>query len=203
MKNKLIILMIAMALLVMPFVFSLKLNLQNETTENIDDTYVRADLPDTSQESSTSLAVTDTGNAKRVYIRFNFSALPADATIDLAQLSLHASLTGGASYNMNVYYVNDTSLNEATTWNIQQCGTLFDDATKCNLTAESAVGGISGSEPIWHTWNVTDGLRRAQRQGLLNATFVIHVPTANSGNEFTHNSKEHATASFRPSFNIT
>ncbi len=109
--------------------------LVGEDNENLNDAFTQADAADTNAGSATTLQVKVPPANYKIFIMFNLSSIPSDATITNATYSDRVHNTE-SEYVEGIYHVfSSTSWEEdVITHNNARCDTGFDNAGECNLT---------------------------------------------------------------------
>jgi len=182
-----------------PEIGQITLNLQSPDTDNLDDAYVKGDLPNQNYGSDTDLYVKSGTPKRNAYLRFNISYIPEDKIIDNAEACLYLSDDKGEQ-TISVYHVYSEWEESTITWNTQPCGQDFDNSANCSLTAEDSILTNGDRTSKWLCWNVTEMLK-IQYGNYNNLSFALHTPDIGDADVFY--SKEHLDSSLRPYLNIT
>jgi len=137
----------------------------------------------------------------RSYMKWDISNVPTNVYITDATLNLYLR-NDGTTATMQVYHVYDDTWDgqsETTiTYNNQVCGSAFDDATDCNLTAQDS---ITTSGAGWKTINVTEAMRYELRNEDDELSLALKTPeTAGSGADSFDSSE---AAQTQPNLSIT
>lgn len=160
----------------------------------IKDSYVRAGSPTLNYGTISPINVyASTSDARRIYVEFNTSAIPAGATITSANLSLYLSSAPSSTRNHGVHRVTSASWTETgITWNNQP--------TVSAATSTIATGTTSN---VWKTWDVTVDVR-----GFVNGSYSNYGWSVRDVSELdsaltSYYSREYGTAGLRPQLNIS
>jgi len=185
------------------------IQLQTAGSRNLRDTWVWSNAADTNYGGDATMLLQDrTTRMGRIHIMFNISAVPSSVTVRDARLCLYMS-NNGNTLSGSVYHVKDHTWDGQTeasiTWNNQVCGTLFNEAADCNLTAESTQNPITAVG--WYCWNVTKMFNVEYNSGDKNLTIVVRSPETAGLTGDTFCTKEGAAApcnvAERPYLNVT
>lgn len=116
------------------------------------DAYVNSYYSDENNGDSSFLYVENSewGTSKLIFIRFDLSSIPTEATIKSAQLKLYAAvaLDGG---DVSAYYVRDD------TW--RELGLTYDNRPNISNTLTSTEEGVSSGS--WRSWDITEDVLEA------------------------------------------
>jgi len=184
---------------------STTIQLQDNVTDNLMDTFVRSDSVDSNYGTSTALSIKDrAAGIYRTYVMFDISTVPASQIIDNAELCLNM-FRNGLTGSTSAYHITDNTLdgqNETTvTWNNQVCGTGFDDSGDCNLTvADTQTCDDTG----WWCWTLTNGVTIEYTETDNNVS--VALKSDDESNNYAadqYYSSEWGTESVRPYLNIT
>ncbi len=180
--------------------------LQDADTMNLGDNRVRANSVDVNHGTSTFLQVIEGGGSTegRSYIAFNISNLTVSNCDTITAAGVHLfQNSNDEDQPVDIYYVNKTGIfdEETDTWNLQACGTLFDNTENCDLTKLSTVTDFTLS--TWAVWNVTRAVNESWLRGNLNVTFALKTEEEGAGAGNSWKSKEDGTVDTRPKMNVT
>jgi hypothetical protein len=165
---------------VMAFMISSNLVYASPIKENVTstwDSFVADGFPNTNYGTNTELQIKDgvSGTFKRVYIQFDLANYTNLTSISFSKVCLFLK-TDGTTNNVSIYTarINGTNLESTITWNNQPCGTAFNNATACNLTAQSERTTTGNNQ--YYCWNVTFITQTVVDKNLSNITFVLKTP---------------------------
>ena len=175
----------------------------NITTIDAADSWVNAGSGNQNNGAGTTMDVRGRATERRTYIRFNFTLMPLEVTgVTQATLCMYMS-TDGTTHNVSVHHVYNQEWTETgITHNNQPCGTAFNNAANCNLTAENTqlTSGVG-----WECWNVTSmtGVEVVQN-GRKNLSIALKnfTEAGTTASSDVFNSKENANASSIPYLSI-
>jgi len=180
---------------------STTIKLQDADSENMADSMLRyGSYADTNYGTSVYNFM-QAVNRGMVYTMFNISSIPDGATIVNAAAYLYAyTSTTPEIYTINVHHVYTDWEEDVITYNNQPCGIDIDNATACNLTAESTILTDTG----WLFWDVTNMLQTDYSASKGNFSFALTAPAVEY-NQYTYfHSKEYTDdTTLRPYLNIT
>ncbi|MEK6988046.1 MAG: DNRLRE domain-containing protein, partial [Candidatus Thermoplasmatota archaeon] len=147
--------------------------------------------------TATTMLLNNSGSTvQRPVIRFDLTALPANAFIDGATLQLYENSGVGNSFTADLHYLT-TAWNEATvTWNAPwtSAGGDFSGyvATQAPLTNTAG----------WVSWNVTQLVDLWYRGRLANDGVILTMPSQGVGSQKSFYTSDWTTASQRPQLTI-
>ena len=174
---------------------------------NLGDALVYEGNPNTNYGTLSFLGVRSAVSQNaRTYIAFdNFSAI--NESIEAAEFCMYYyRQTGDGTRTVGVHHVFDSQGQTETTvtWNNQPCGTGFDNATACNLTAEDNET-INSTVNVWHCWDVTHAVKQELQSNSTNVFFAVKDSQESSAtaNEQRFYSRNYANSSLHPKLNIT
>jgi len=191
---------------------STTIQLQDNETENLGDSYVSLSSPSTNYGTSTTNWIykdTTSGSTRRVYSKFNISSIPDGQAIDEAIFSFYISTFYNSAHpeNFEVHHVKDYTWDgqddSSITWDNQVCGTAFDDSGDCNLVAEDS---ISPDQAFWWSMDISDMVSEEYSGGDLNISFALKLDNeVADGDSYGGKlaSEEMLPSSYRPYLNIT
>ena len=190
--------------------------LQDNITENLDDTWVqRIDNSQFNEGAAAGLNLDDNRDWY-IYMKFNISHIPAAATVTESLLNLFEQSDDGATINIHHVYNdswvegNGSDTNCATASNcnfglIQQrqpCGPDFNEASSCNLTPERNVT-TDGATLHWTQYNISSMTQKDHSNASdINLSMALRI-IGGTSEQVTHSSKETTNISRRPFLNIT
>jgi len=169
-------------------------------SDALGDVYVAGDSANTNFNYRDYLMVKWGTPKRNSYLNFNISAVPDDQIIDNASLCLYM-YNDQASQTIGAYRVYDFVNESEVTWNTQPCGTVFDNASACNLTAESNLSNDGSQDDTWQCFNVTNMVREEYGSSSDIVSVVFH--TEDEGNADSFYSKEYSDALLRPYLNVS
>jgi hypothetical protein len=117
------------------------------TLTPVADTYVQDDRPDENFASATFLRVGEFQEFcadARAFVRFDLSAIPANATINSATLRLYLRYGNAGSKRIDVHRIAESWNLGTVTWNNQP-----------SYSAASYAYALVGTTNAWYTWDVT------------------------------------------------
>lgn len=119
-------------------------------TENLDpraDAFVASYSPDENYGDYYNLWVRNSeyGSSKLIFIKFDLSGIPTEATIQSAQLKLHGGYSSTGVY-VSAYYVRDDS------W--REYGLTYNNKPNISNTLTCTVENISAHS--WYSWDITE-----------------------------------------------
>lgn len=126
--------------------------------------------------------------SNRVYVLFNITKIPANSEINDAYLKLNCTnyLSSATATNISIYGVTDLNWNDTSemnvTYNTQPCGTSFDIADNCNLTAEDYED--TNDDNVNWEWNITNIVRWCYFEDYDNCSFALKVPQEGYGDSY-------------------
>lgn len=160
--------------------------------------------PDTVDGSSNYDFIGDWGGESNHYLKWDFTdfGIPAGQIIIEAYLYRMIYYDNGEKW-LSVHHVYEDGWNEDTmTWNNQVCGTAFNNATACNLTAENASLIIGNPNDVYMHWNITHMIQKAYTDGDTNFSLMIRNDSLSySGANLYF--KENSGTSKDPYINVT
>lgn len=192
--------------------------LWDANTDNLDDTHVYSDDPDTNYGSITYLMlqiVNDTGENNSIFLKFDISSIPVGVDIDHAEvllLSRQNTLASQEDINSHIHRVfpyptynisNEEWKEENITFNNKP------NRTQYNHTAESSriFDQWQGDADEWCNWTVTNAIRADYLSGNNNISFWIFADAIGyppqGGDYVNFYSKEDNVNNNRPYLNIT
>jgi len=188
-----IILPIFIFLLILPAINATYIKLTQD--KNLADAGVDSNGPDTNYGGDAWFTIYN-GNTpiSRAYATFDITDIPAGVTINHCNFTA-LNYADGFGTSVGIYEVTAAWAEDAITHNTQPCGTGFDNAGNCNLTAESNFAAVGTG---LDTWNNTGMVKHAISLGRDNVSFVIRSSEAAGVEADNYRSKEHGTASERP-----
>ena len=183
-------------LLFLPIAFSeTALKLQIADTENLADGHVRSDSATTNFGSDATNLLRTPDLIGRSYHMFDISSIASGSNVTGANFSCKIHTASGAVVDIGIYHVNTTWEESVQTWNNQVCGTGFDDAGNCNLTAEDT---HSSDATGWTNLSATRMVQQMVTGGGGNVSFITkYVSEGGTGSSYCR-PKEYATAADRP-----
>lgn len=161
-----------------------------------DDSYLYQFTPSTNYGTDTQIQIYPRTPSwtKRGIIKFDFSSLPSDATINSAVLYLHEATTYGLTRTIGAYRATIDWSENAVTWN--SIGNNF-EATS-SATATLTWDGILG----WDTWNVATDVQDFFSGAKANYGWLLMDASEDSSEQYWYlNSKE--AASNRPYLEVS
>lgn len=147
-----------------------------ENVSIIWDTQVRQDTASINYGTTNSLDVKEhTATARRSYAQFDLLNYTNFTSISSAKACFYLS-TDGTTSNITIYTVRigGANLENTMTWNNQPCGTAFNNATACNLTAQSEI--TSTGVNSYKCFNVSFITQAVADKNLSNITFALKSP---------------------------
>lgn len=153
------------------------------------DAYVYAFSPSTNYGSANTLVANTTWNGDithEIFMRFNLSALPSDATIISTSLSVYANTAGNIILRSSWLYSDTDFAEETITWNNKP--DLYEYQGSHNLTV-----GLN-SVALFNS----DGVTAADRS----RGYITFLAEAYAGEEVELKSRETGTPSQRPTLTI-
>ena len=164
MKYKILLLIIGFLLVMGTVQATTTLQLNDNTTDLINDTMVQHNAPGLNFGWSQTMAIykeAAAGTSRRAYLMFNISKIPTGGDIQIisASVSLYSagagSMKGGSVAVRRIMDLDWDGHNESDmNWTDQVCGAISLDTGDCNLTEED--NQIWSADDTWATWDVTD-----------------------------------------------
>ena len=161
------------------------------------DTYIRLKPPDTTNNfgASTQLVVDrESGDLHRALLQFDLSAIPSNATITSATLTMQATQIGG-SLNISVYEMQQAWLEGtangtagAANWNQSAAGTSWASAGG-NFNA-TAVATLDTDTTGLHTWSLTNLVQAWVDGSRTNNGVMVASPDGGGNRTATYDSSE-------------
>ncbi len=175
-----------------------KIQLQNNETDNLEDSYVSENVPNTNYGISTDL-LTDSINVdeRQIYLKFSLNKIPINTEILNATLHLYKYKGASISYTSrpeSIYNSSNLTWNEnVITWNNRPgSGALIDTVTTYRDT--------NG----WINWTVTSAINYSYETGESNITLIIIAGGAGPNTKINwYYSKESSNITLRPYLNVT
>lgn len=163
---------------------------KNDGNESLDDSLADSSLPNNNYGTLQTLDVNKlAAEERRGYFTFALnSSIFNEVNFTRVTFSITSSSTIVAAqsklFNISIYEVNDTWDETSITWNNQPCGTSFNSNIACNLTAESTslVNSTLPNQNV--TWNITNMVTRALREGRGQISFVLKINDSNNSDAF-------------------
>jgi len=195
-QAKTFLLMLIGIFIILLFIYqigSITIQLQDANTENLDDAFVNLGSPNTNygtEDEFNGVWAEDPGYTEYwFYLKFNFSDIPDDATIQSAEFLAYIDNCEGVG-GTHILSRADSDWDEGTlTWNNKP--SIIEDLTLATQDTDD-------------TWT-NHSISNTTIQNILsdkNITLVMWVNATHQGGCY-YRSKEHATASTRPYLNIT
>lgn len=164
------------------------------------DAYVKGDAANTNKGSDPELLVKWGTPKRNSYLEFNISSIPDNQIIDNSTLCLYLWNDQG-SQTIGAYHVTENWNESEITWNNQPCGTDFDNASACNLTAESTLSNDGSQDDTWQCWDILNMVDEEYNSNSEKISIVLHTEDSGSADKF--HSKEYSNLSLWPYLNIT
>ncbi len=172
--------------------------LQNETTENLEDTFIDEGSPDLDNGNDAGMLIGEnTGNKQESFIKFSISQIPDGSSITKAELGLFEIIDN--TEDANTFDVHEV---ENQTWNENEV-TFNNEPSSQNPIIE--VSNPTTSPDGFILFNVLSWVLNQSGQGLTNVSFLINKSLdAGGGNDqVTFRTKEISDQTVRPFLNIT
>src|SRR5262245_15597272 len=161
------------------------------------DTYIESRPPDDTKNHGTSTSLVadrEATDLQRVLVQFDLSAIPANATINSATLSMQATQIGGA-LNISVYEIQESWSEgvkdggvDAASWNERETGTPW---TAAGGTFDStAVASINTNSVGQHSWDITSLVQAWVDGTKANNGVMIGSPDGGGNRTVTYDSRE-------------
>ena len=163
------------------------------------DSEVRAANPNNNYQTNTTMLTEGTGSQRKVYVEFTLSAcspaLPANAEVDSATLTLWATAVGGTR-TLKLYRTTSTWTEAGITWNTQPTSTPASPTTSFSVSA-------TGTQTIDVSNDVNDFLQTSPSAlppyGAVVTNYGWMIDDEGTGTTtITFASSENGTAAHRP-----
>lgn len=170
------------------------------------DTFLDQLSPNSNRGTYNYISVqSDATNLARSVLKFDFSALPAGATISAATLSLYAYNAGSAGRTYWTYELTQTDWVETeATWNSYKTGSAW-AAAGGDYTTTDGASAVVPSDDNWMNWNVLTLVQHFQSAHAEVAHFLIRDNVEGSGGGFClfYSRKYPTDTSLRPKLVVT
>jgi hypothetical protein len=156
------------------------------------DAYIQSSYPDENKGEDIVLAVKNRYGSSMVFLKFDLSSIPMDATIRSAKLMLH-TYPHSDEWEIHAHYVDDDLWDEdSITYN--NCPTSISNRTK---------DAIKVSRDSWGYWDITEDVRVASHDDGLLTEVLLCEPTGEDYAVVVFYSKEWRWDDFGPKLEVT
>ena len=171
------------------------------TVNAVKDTYIKKKKVDENYGAATELIIDrETNDLHRALLQFDFSAIPAGATINSATLKMQATDVGGdlsvAVYEVLQSWSEGTGNGDAgeANWNNRMASTAWSTAGgSFNPTAVATIFNPAAGQ---HAWNVTPLVQAWVAGTKTNNGLMVASPDGGGDRTVTYSSREGATVPF-------